>query len=79
MTPSWKKPRKALERLSPHHHDASHGQRLEVLEVGGDVPGQCPVAADHVVSGAGDDNRDRRPVHPDCFDVRGDACQAPLS
>ena len=51
-------PGQAVEGLAAHHHRAAHGQRLEALEVGGDVPWQAVVLADHAIAGAGDDDDD---------------------
>ena len=58
VPPPGKQARQAVERLAAHDHDAAHGQRLEALEVGRDVPRQRAVAADHAVLRAGDDEGD---------------------
>ena len=77
MPPAGKQPGQAFERLSPHDHRAAHGQRLEPLEVGGDVPGHGPAAADHAVLRACDDEGDGRPGHATALaGVRGPAKRA---
>src|SRR3546814_10322413 len=48
----------ALEGLAAHDHRPPHRQRLEALEIGGKVPRQLPVAADHTVFGAREHQRD---------------------
>ena len=58
MAPTRQQSRQALERLAAHDHHAAHGQRLEALEVGWEVPRQLAVAADHAVLRAGDDEGD---------------------
>ena len=63
MPPSRQEPGQAVERLAAHDQHAAHGQRLEPLEIGGDVPRQPAILADHAVAGAGDDQGDRRPAH----------------
>ena len=47
VTPAGKRSGETLEGLAPHHHRLAHGQRLEALEVGGEVPGKLAVDADH--------------------------------
>jgi hypothetical protein len=55
MPPARQRARKALEGLAAHDHRLAHGQRLEALEVGRDVPGQPALAPDRAVGGAGVD------------------------
>ena len=38
-----------FEGLAAHHHRLVHGQRLEPLEVGGQVPGHAPIFANGAV------------------------------
>ena len=77
VPPPGKQPGQAVERLAPHDHRAAHGQRLEALEIGGDVPRQRAVAADDAVLRARDDEGDRRPVHaPALAGVRAPAKRA---
>ena len=59
VAPPREQPGQAFEGLAPHDHRAAHGQRLEALEVAGDVPRQLVVAADDAVDGARDDDGDR--------------------
>ena len=54
--------RQALEGLAPHDHRLAHGERLEALEIGGQVPGQLAFMADRTVRGAGVD-QDNFVVH----------------
>ena len=63
VAPARKQARQAFERLSAHHHDAAHRQRLEALEVSGKVPGQLAAASDNAVSCASEDKGDERPFH----------------
>ncbi len=52
-----------LPCLAPHDHRMAGGQRLEVPEVGGQMPGQGVVLADHAISGDGGDQRQGRFGH----------------
>jgi hypothetical protein len=48
----------ALEGLAAHDHRRAERQRLEALQVLGEVPGQRAVAPDHAIAGARDDQDD---------------------
>ena len=76
VTAPGKKAGKAIESAPAHDHRTAHGQRLEALEVGGDVPRQLTGAADHAIASASDDDGDWRPVHGVHFEPVARACQA---
>ena len=48
-------PGQAVERLAPHDHRPTHGQRLEPLEVRREPPRQPAVTPDHAIARASDD------------------------
>src|SRR3954471_21901257 len=63
VTTARENPRQTVEGLPAHDHDAAHRQRLEALEVRGDVPRQLAVLADDAVLRTRDDQGDRGLLH----------------
>jgi FAD/FMN-containing dehydrogenase len=62
MPAAGKKTGQAVERSAAHDHDTAHGQRLEALEVGRDVPGKAAFAADHAIQRPGNNEGDGRAI-----------------